>query len=239
MRQVDREMLSEHPFLAALSAQVRERLLSNAVVQRLTAGTVLFEESDRAEFIHLLMNGIVEITKVDGDRECGVLMFTSGDIFMPAAAIWEEPYLVSARALTPARVLLLDGKTVRDEAQRSPDLAMGICQLVSGQWRMAVRHILDLKCRSGPERLGAFLLRLADESPIPEAAELPFPKRNLAARVGMKAETLSRSLQMLAENGLHLRGTRIVVKDRASIERFCGPDPYPERTEAALGVHAL
>ena len=239
MRHGDDEAIAKLPLFAGLEPALRERLLRASTVQRVPAGTVLFREGERAEVIHLIISGVVEITKMEGRRECGVLMFTGGDIFMPAAAIWEEPYLTSGRTLNSARLILLPGTAVREEAERSPELAMRICQLVSGQWRMAVRHILDLKCRSAPERLGAFLMRLVDESPFSETAELPFPKRSLAARVGMTAETLSRTLQLLADNGLHLRGTRIVVKDRAKIERFCGPDPYPDRAETALGVHAL
>lgn len=239
MREADDGAVATSPFFAGLEGPVRERLLADARIERVPAGTILFREGEKAEFIHLMMSGVAEIMKMEGPRECGVLIFTSGDIFMPAAAMWDEPYLTSARALTPARLLLLRGAKVKEEAQRSPELAMRVCRLVSGQWRMAVRHILDLKCRSAPERLAAFLLRLVDASPFSETAELPFPKRSLAARVGMTAETLSRTLQQLADNGLHLRGTRIVVKDRARIDRFCGPDPYPERAETALGVHAL
>lgn len=239
MRESDKEAAARLPLFSGIEAQVIERTLADAAVQRVPSGTLLFKEGDPATFVHVLMSGMVEISKVNGRRECGVLMFTSGDIFMPAAALFDGPYLISGRVLTTSRVILLNGRTLRDQASQCPALAMRICQLVAGQWRMAVRHILDLKCRSAPQRLGAFLLRLVDESPIADNAELPFPKRHLAARVGMTAETLSRTLQLLADNGLHVRGTRILVKDRARIEKFCGPDPYPDRAEASLGVHAL
>ncbi len=52
----------------------------------------------------------------------------------------------------------------------------------------------------------------------------------------MRAESLSRALQVLADNGLHLRGHRIIVRDRPSIEKFCGPDPYPERDETKRDI---
>jgi hypothetical protein len=55
----------------------------------------------------------------------------------------------------------------------------------------------------------------------------------------MQPETLSRTLQTLAANGLYLRGRQIIVTNRAAIEDFCGPDPYPPATEYELGVHAL
>lgn len=239
MRQSDRDAAAQLPLFAGLEPAVVDRLIADATTDRLAPGTLLFSEGEPARDVHVLLSGMVEISKTDGRRDCGVLMFTGGDMFMPAAALFDEPYLVSGRVLTPARVLLLNGTALRDEALRNPLLAMRICQVVSGQWRMAVRHVLDLKCRSAPERLAAFLLRLVDESPFSDNAELPIPKRYLASRVGMTAETLSRTLQLLADNGLHVRGSRILVKDRAKIEKFCGPDPYPDRSEAPLGVFAL
>jgi len=110
---------------------------------------------------------------------------------------------------------------------------------MAGQWRLALKIILDLKCRTPSQRLAAFLLRLHDAKPVGSVAEVPFSKRQLASRVGMQPETLSRTLQTLAANGLYLRGREIVLKDRTAIEDFCGPDPYPSADEGDLGVYAL
>jgi CRP-like cAMP-binding protein len=103
---------------------------------------------------------------------------------------------------------------------------------------MAVRHIIDLKSRSAPERLAAFLLRFVDHS---EAAivELPFAKGTLAYRLGVSRETLSRIIQVVADNGIVVRGNQIVVRDRAKAEKFCGPEPYPNRSERRLDVYAF
>lgn len=239
MKPSDREAVGSLPLFVGLDRSCVDRLLVGATIERAPAGTMLFREGEEASLVHVLMSGMVEVSKMQGRRECGVLMFTGGDIFMPAAAVFQEPYLTSGRVLSPSRLLTIKGSVLREEATSNPQVAMRMCQLIAGQWRMAVRHILDLKCRSAPERLGAFLLRIVDESPNSDNAELPIPKRHLATRVGMTAETLSRTFQLLAENGLHVRGNRILVKDRAGIEKFCGPDPYPERAETSLGVHAL
>jgi CRP/FNR family transcriptional activator FtrB len=64
-------------------------------------------------------------------------------------------------------------------------------------------------------------------------------KRNLAARIGMTPETLSRTLQVLADNGLVVRGRQIIVRDRDRITEFCGPDPYSPATGEKLEVHVL
>jgi len=44
---------------------------------------------------------------------------------------------------------------------------------------------------------------------------------------------------VVADNGIVLRGSRIIVRDRREAQNFCGPEPYPRRSERALDVHVL
>jgi hypothetical protein len=55
----------------------------------------------------------------------------------------------------------------------------------------------------------------------------------------MTAETLSRMRQVVAGHVLYLRGRTIIVRDRAAIEQFCGPDLYSRSHERSLDVFAL
>ena len=189
--------------------------------------------------LHIVLRGIVDLTHVDGDGECGVLLLAAKDLLLPATTLFREPALVSARALTTTKVLILDESATRSALRESTIFATNLMKAVSGQWRMAVRNILDLNCRSAAQRLGAFLLRIADLQAGSGTAVLPIPKRHLAVRLGMTAETLSRMLQVVANHGLYLRGRTIIVRDRRAIEEFCGPDPYPEKDERLLDVFAL
>lgn len=156
---------------------------------------------------------------------------------MPAAALFDELYLNSARCLAASEILLLRVEGVRAEFARRHQLAINLSRVLAGQFRIATRHIIDLKCFTAPQRLGAFLLRLADASG--DGARLPVAKRHLASRVGMAPETLSRALQTLADQGLVVRGTKIVVRDRARLESYLGSLPYPRVAETALDVHVL
>jgi CRP/FNR family transcriptional regulator, transcriptional activator FtrB len=225
--------------LAGVPAASRERILAEASVQRFAARELLFSEGDVPERLYVVLSGIVDLSRLHGVRESNVMMMLAGDLFMAAAALYREPSLISARTLTPCRILVLDAETVRNEARQSPALARNISQVLAGQWRVALRIILELKCRLPSERLAAFLLRLHDARPPGAVAEVPFSKRQLAARIGMQPETLSRALQTLAANGLLLRGRQIIVNDRDTAETFCGPDPYPPGNEGQLGVHTL
>ena len=226
------------PLLGSLPVPARERLLDASRVDRFAPREQIFGGADMPDHLHVVLSGLIDLSCSYKGGECSALMMAAGDVFMPAAALYSEPYLVSAYAVAPSRILLVEAKTVRDEARKCPELALALARVMAGQWRVALKIILELKCRSPSQRLGAFLLRLHDAS-APGPAEIPFSKRQLASRIGMQPETLSRTLQTLAANGLYLRGREIIVTNRAAIAEFCGPDPYPPATEYELGVHAL
>lgn len=231
--------VAEIPLLGSLPKPLRERLIGASRVESFAPRTQLFGGAEMPSHLHIMLNGIVDLSCSYRGNEFTVLMMAAGDVFMPAAALYSEPYLISAHALTASRILMVDAEAVRQEAGKCPELALALARVMAGQWRVALKIILDLKCRSPSQRLGAFLLRLHDASEPGPQAELPFSKRQLASRIGMQPETLSRTLQTLAANGLYLRGREIIVTDRKAIEEFCGPDPYPPASEYELGVHAL
>jgi CRP/FNR family transcriptional regulator, transcriptional activator FtrB len=225
--------------LASLPAASRARLLKDSRIELVPANETLFLEGETPKFFHAVLRGMVDLSTHYRGRSCTPLIMTAGDVFMPAAALSEEPYLVTARTLTLSRILMIDAALLREEAKKAPEVAMAMARLIAGQWRMALRIILDLKCRSSSERLAAFLLQLHDARAPGTAAQIPFSKRQLAARIGMQPESLSRTLQLLAANGLVVRGREIIVVDRERAEAFCGPDPYPSRGEDELGVYLL
>jgi CRP-like cAMP-binding protein len=230
---------SDLPLLGSLPATVRKKLLESSSIERFAPRAVLFSHGEIPERLHIVLAGIVDLSCSYKGSECTALMMAAGDVFMPAAALYSEPYLISARSLGASRILMIDAKAVRQEARECTQLALQLARVMAGQWRVALKIILDLKCRSPSQRLAAFLLRFHDGAEVGSIAEIPFSKRQLASRIGMQPETLSRTLQTLAANGLYLRGRQIIVTNRAAAEEFSGPDPYPPAGDFELGVHAL
>ena len=229
----------EVPILSTLPAAVRQRLIDASRLERFAPRAELFRDGELPRHLHIMLSGLVDLSCSYRGQEYTAMMMAAGDVFMPAAALYAEPYLISASTLAPSRILMIDAEVVRQEARDCSDLALSLARVMAGQWRVALKIILDLKYRSPSQRLAAFLLRLHDGAQPGPPAEIPFSKRQLASRIGMQPETLSRTLQTLAGNGLHLRGRQIIITDRAAAEEFCGPDPYPPASEYELGVHAL
>jgi CRP-like cAMP-binding protein len=215
------------------------RLLEHAARNRVREGELIHDEGERPSDLHLLLRGGVELTKLNEHDGCGLMLLTAGDLFSLAAVMADESYLTSARALGAATIVALPAAQVRKTARECPELGTRIITLLAGQWRMAVRHILDLKCRTAPQRLAALLIRLVDMQQTGRIALLPVPKRRLAARLGMAPATLSRAIQLISEEGLIVRGRQLIVRDRERIERFCERSPHLDVTEVELGVRAL
>ena len=227
------------PIFDGVDEEVASRLTRNCSARQFRAGSIILRQGDPLNGLHIVHRGIVDLTHVHRDHECGILLLSAKDLLMPSATIFREPALVSARALTNAKLITFEAPAVEWALGQSHALSKNLMRAMSGQWRMAVRNILDLNCRTAAQRLGAFLLRITDLQPNSETWILPIPKRHLAIRLGMTAETLSRMLQVVARHGLFLRGRTIIVRDRAAIEEFCGPDPYPQNDERGLDVFAL
>lgn len=235
----DAELLNQLPFLAGLEPSLQQRLLEHAEVRTYPKGKILFEEGGSPDCLFVLIEGMVELYTRKGKKDAVVLIMWPNDVFMPAAALYDEPYLLSGRTLAPSRALLMNARYVREQVACNPDLAERLTRVLAGLFRMAVRHIKDLKHRNGAARLGAFLYRLAEETGKNGYADLPLPKAVLASRLGLTAESLSRSLHTLSEHGLTVRGSRIIITDRQRLSDFCDPDPLIDGRELDLSVSAI
>ena len=228
----------EIPFVSELDPRVRDALRSASKMQVFDRGERILEAGDRPDRLGIVLNGMVELCGTAQNPNCGVLLLNRGDLLVPMATLYGEPCLTAATALSRSRLVMIDREIVIEQAHSNAAFAMSLGRVMGAQWRMAVRHIIDLKSRSAAERLAAILLRFVDyaEEDVPQ---LLFTKSTLAARLGVSRETLSRIIQVVADNGIVLRGSEILVRDRKKAEKFCGPEPYVYRSERRLDVHAF
>jgi CRP/FNR family transcriptional regulator, transcriptional activator FtrB len=231
--------LSAHPIFDGVEKAIRTRLIASSTLRQYRSGDLIVRQGDLLGGLHIVHRGLVDLAHVRGDHECSVLLLAAKDLLLPATALFSERSIVSARALTTTKIVVLNSAVINQAMGETRVLADNLLKALAGQWRMAVRNVLDLNCRTSAQRLASFLLRLVDLQPESGAPILPIPKRHVAARLGMTPETLSRMLQVIADNGIYLRGRTIIVRDRGRAEAFCGPDPYPGGDERALNVFAL
>ncbi|MGE5546827.1 MAG: cyclic nucleotide-binding domain-containing protein [Solirubrobacterales bacterium] len=217
--------ISHVPLLAQLPPHLLRMVLAEASVQRHDAGDTLFRQGEEPQFLHIVMDGEIGLfgTTSDGD-ETVMALLKSGEVFIAAAVLTERPYLMGARALSPARVMVLPAERLRRDLHEVPDLAFAMLTSLSTHFRMLVREVKALKLQSTTQRLAHYLMSLTPRREGPTIVWLPHSKCVIAARIGIRPETLSRAFAALRRYGVSISGTRVAIDDVAVLAEFCRQD---------------
>jgi len=231
MRAEDVDLVRHLPLFTGLEPAQLPDLLTGAMLQRFPRETELFRQDERPDFLHVLLEGSVELIGTTDDRESIIEILTPVDTFILAAVLGDTPYLMSAKVLEKARILMLPAPTLRRQIIERPQLALTMLASLAGQFRAMVRQVKDMKLRTTTERLAAYLLRLHGARPPGTPVALPVSKRILASRLAMAPENLSRAFAALRGHGITVRGTTIVVVDPAALRAFA----LPEERQPASG----
>lgn len=222
MRAQDRKLLEATRFHAALGDAAMERLTRNAFVQLVPKDGLLFMQGDMPEFVHLVLSGRISLGAEDsGGHATVVEIFNEGQLFILAAAILAKPYLLTARALSEARVLMIPAETFREALDTEPRLSRALVDVLAEHWRLLVRQIKGLKLHSAAERLATYLVIRTDAREGAATIRLDEELRIVAARLGMTPESLSRAFTALRPHGVASRGRSVTVDDIAALRRMC------------------
>ena len=231
MRIEDRDLVSRLPLLSGLADETREQLCIGAFLQLFPPSTDLIQQGQPADFLHVIVDGSIELFSSYRNRETTVSVVGPGDCFIPAAVVLDRPYLKSARTLTPSRVLLLPSENVRAAFRADAEFARRLtCELALG-YRALVKELNNQKLRSNLERLANWILRQDGETGMTGTVTLPFEKKVLAARLGMSPEILSRSFANLVPYKVKVDGRIIRIGSRKDLEGLAQPSPLIDSSE--------
>ncbi len=213
------------PLLNRLPDAERERLLAEARRVRLATGTILVQQDDPAPELFIVESGHLRLTLRSGSGgESTVDIVGAGDTVCETAILGGEPAPVTAQAIEETSVLAVDGARLRQELLARFDLMMGMLGDMSARLRGLLGQLTDLKSKSTAQRLGMFLLSLCATSCGAADVTLPYGKRVVAEKLGMKPETLSRAFARLRPLGV--RGgpaeTTVHIDDVAELAEYCG-----------------
>lgn len=225
MRIEDRNEIIKLPLFEDLKEESLSVLLGNAFLQRFPSHVELIREGDPADFLHLVVDGQVEVFSRYRDRETTVAVLGPGQTFILAAVILDRTYLKSARALESSRILMLPAEAVRLAFDNDQVFARAIARQQALAYRGVVQELKNQKLRSSLERLANWLLRRDTETGSRGSFDLPFDKKVLAARLGMAPEVLSRTFATLAEYGVQVNNKTIVLTNLEDLAKLARPTP--------------
>lgn len=214
-------------------------LLRGAYAQNFPAGLELIRQGDPADFLHIVLEGTVELFAAWGGQECTMAMVRPVGTFILAACVRDAPYLMSARTTSRAKILLIPASDLRAAFRRDGEFAVSVIEELAGCYRAVVRHAKGLKLRSSKERVASYLLRQSRLAGHVQGFTLPVEKRFLASYLGMTPENLSRAFKALEAHGVKVDGARVILTDPARLAALAQPDPLIDGPDAAEAGAAL
>lgn len=199
--------------LSSLPPKVFGQLSAQAGMQRISKGSVLFREGERADFLYGLVEGTVTLFGGPAESETIAEFMGAGDLLLVPPALLRAPYMVSAQATSDLLVVMISAAEFRRLAECEISLSVAVNRLLSTHWRLLLRQIIHAKTYDADTKLKNCLLDLAGKTSGTARFRLPGSKKELAAHLGVRRETLSRSLTRLAHLGVRSNGGNIEIDD--------------------------
>jgi CRP/FNR family transcriptional activator FtrB len=226
-----RGSFDEVAWLSEVPLGTLDELAAQAVLHRMPAGSLLFEQAEIPAFAQILLAGSIELLGVRGQVETLVELLRPVDLIIPAAVISGQPYLMRARVYEEAHILLVRAVAFREALASDHVFCRAVLGCLAAQFRRQVRMAKNLKLRSAEERVGCYLVSLLGQSQTDIVVRLPVERRLIASQLGMTRETVSRTLSGMAKFGMLIRGDVILVKDAAAARARFPLDPLIDGSE--------
>lgn len=218
--------LKNLPLFSEMKEESLASLLDAALLQQFPTGVILIHEGDHADFLHVLVDGLVEIFTEQSGGEWGISLVNPISTFILAAVVSDQPYLNSARTLADSRVLLIPAQRVREVFDQDVAFARIVARELALAYRASVKKLKGYMARSSVERVANWILTEAQKDSSQSNIVVPFDRGTLASHIGTTRENLSRSLALLTEHGVRIRGREIVIDRKEQLEAFARPQRF-------------
>jgi CRP-like cAMP-binding protein len=214
--------IHEHP-LFLKHADIWQQVEAFARTRICQRDEVILHHGDPAETLWLVFQGWVKLIRQTPDgKESIVGLCAEGDVFGEAALFPHACYPYHAEAIGGEVVLLgVPSEVIRGLIKQNTQLSETIISLLNERMMQAQLKLEQMNTLSAAQRLGCFLLRLCQtQSQGKKIIRIPVEKHVLAAYLGMKPETLSRSQQQLKLQGVHITGHDFTLANIESLRHF-------------------
>ncbi|HEX6019093.1 MAG TPA: Crp/Fnr family transcriptional regulator [Burkholderiaceae bacterium] len=208
------------PLFKALDVATLARLAAATTRRALARGQTLFRKGDAATGMYVVVYGEIKLiatTPARGRRLAGVV--GPGQSFGEPVMFLERPAVVDAQAASDALLLHLPKEVVFAEIERNPRFTRRMIAGLSQRIESLVRELDHQALGSGRERLIAYLLHQGRSEAGTFVVRLPIAKAELASKLNLTAEHLSRILRELVQGGLlEIEGRKITVVSRERLQ---------------------
>jgi CRP-like cAMP-binding protein len=192
------------PLFAGVADADLEQIASHLIERRYPRDTTIVEEGLPGDYMYIIREGRVKVTKLSDDGREKILEFLEEGAFVGEMALFERaPRSASVKTLTPVRLLALSRTDFIGTLRKSPDLAMSVIQELSRRLRTINEQASALSFQRVKDRTKGLLERLARE-PYGDGRRHRTPSlthQQIADMIGTSRETVTRVVKELKTDG--------------------------------------
>ncbi|NVJ91227.1 MAG: cyclic nucleotide-binding domain-containing protein [Methylocystaceae bacterium] len=217
----DLKKVCKVPFFEGLSIDDISNLLNHSSVIETPKGRLLFSQGDVADKFYVILEGRVKLFLTNEEGEESIIeIYGAQSSFAEAAMFASARFPVNGETTSASRLIQVEGPSFLRVLQENKEMCQKITTQMARRYRSLQNEIIHLKTHSPAQRLGVFFLSLVGDAQGQDVV-LPYSKNLIAARVGMKPESLSRALGRLKEIGVICEKDRLRVENLESLQAFC------------------
>ncbi len=231
MRDQDLERVRALPLFASMAEGTFDRLAPTSYLQRFPSGVHLISEGDEADFLHVVVEGSVELFASGNSRETTVAILRPVTAFILAAVLKDSVYLMSARTLENSRILMIPAELIRQAMEEDGAFCQAMVRELARGFRTMVKIVKNQKLRTATERLANCLLVMNEQNGSTGRIDLPFEKRLLASYLGVTPENLSRAFKTLEAYGVRNSRSTIYVDEPNDLHELAQPNALIDASE--------
>ncbi|HEY7238833.1 MAG TPA: Crp/Fnr family transcriptional regulator [Burkholderiales bacterium] len=219
-------VLDRLPLLEGVGPDAVRELATQSSVVRTHRGEVIVRRGERLPSLYAVAFGTVK-KRLPRPRGSEVVLglLGAGKTFGKTSVMLDAPSQVDVVALDDVMLIAIRAACVLAMAERNLRFARNLARALAEHNQALLAELENGKLRSA-QRLAAYLDSIAE--PAGEtgalAARLAVSKTLLAARLGIKKETLSRLLREFASDGLiEVSGRTIAIRDVDALREMAAP----------------
>ena len=219
----DLETIGQFPLFQGLAPDALSSLVRAAEVRDCPKRTGVFEQGEPVTHFFGVLSGWVKLYRLRPDGlEVIIEVFGPGESFAEGAIGMADGYPVSAEFVEDGRLLAVPVADYVERMREDPELIVRTFASLAANLKRLVSRIESGSSLDASQRVGAFLLHFC---PPPQPGggpvhiHLPYDKKLIANRLGMKPETFSRALASLRKHGVTVRGGNARIADPAQLRR--------------------
>lgn len=197
------------------------KLLDKAKISReYLPGEVIYHEGDACRGIHCIEQGLVGIRKMNpSGQEILLRLGHAGDTMGYRSFLSGDDHNNSAEALEPSVICFIDASTVRSLLGTNPTVGLRFLKHAATDLGAAENKVLESATLPVRARFAHLLLVLKERYGVAGKGgaivlELPLSRQDMAAMIGVRPESMSRTIRSFEDDEIALfSGRRVQIRN--------------------------